>query len=269
MAEVEAVKGKEFAGKMKQNLHLDSRAGSISRHLKLVGGMVGAADYTHGANLEMTKLCEQWCTQQLAKVDASPCIDLGTHFEDGVALAHLLGALTERTIKVKTKARIVAVKLDNIQRCLDFIQKLPVDSRGLNTHDVYDGNLNQIVPLMLKLMKCFDPEFLRKLKGKKEPATKPVATTPLAEPAKPAAFHPSKLWQKAQTVRPGSSVFENLNAQLESDVQRVTETYKEETGIKTDLLASPVPAQKEDEDIFASIDALVPSSSRALAPNLN
>ena len=96
--EVTKEKGSAFAAKMN------------SKRQNLRGGLVGAADYSTGENAAMVKLCEQWCTLQLAKVEAAPCTDLAFHFEDGVALADLLKALTGHGVKVKKNAKLPAVK---------------------------------------------------------------------------------------------------------------------------------------------------------------
>ena len=107
--EVTAVKGSAFASKMN------------AKRKDLRGGLVGAVDYSTGENAVMVKLCAQWCTMQLAKVDAAPCTDLAFHFSDGVALADLLKALTDRTVKVKKNAKLPALQMDNVQRCIDLI----------------------------------------------------------------------------------------------------------------------------------------------------
>lgn len=111
------------------------------------------------AEVQVKTTCEEWVNIQLAKIGAEPCTDLSTYFSDGVGLAALLEAVTERKIKVKRPAKNTAQKLDNINHCLEFVSKLPMGKGSkatLSTSDFMQGNLKHIVPFVLKLIRIFD-----------------------------------------------------------------------------------------------------------------
>jgi len=228
---IEAVKGPAFLEKMHK--------------------MPGSVDYSSGANAVLVDACEEWCTEQLAKVGADPCEILATHFEDGVALSALLTALTDRKIKVRRKCKVAAQKMDNLQICIEFINYLPFDSENLSVQDFLHGNLVMIVPFVLKLIKLFDVAYLQKLRPKyktSSPTEEIAAKIKVQEEqqvrlqqqaqqqAHPKQATVSPLWAQAQKVRPGNDTFAKLKAELDADVDRVEQVYQEETA------QLPVPA---------------------------
>ena len=91
----------------------------------------------------------------LAMLGEAGCVvsadtDLKNIFHDGVALARLIGHLTGIKIRVKKRAQLPAVQLDNLTVCIKAMEEVGLGD-GIVPSDFRSGNMKTVTGFLAKL----------------------------------------------------------------------------------------------------------------------
>ena len=74
-----------------------------------------------------------WANAKLRHAEAGQIEDVGAGFDNGIMLANLIKAVTGETVtKIAQNPRVLAMKLDNLKKCLERLDDLGVDVRDIS-----------------------------------------------------------------------------------------------------------------------------------------
>jgi len=100
-----------------------------------------------------------WVNAKLKRDGQEKIACIATGFEDGVNLAKLIHAAKGKTVpKIAKNPKILAMKLDNITKCLQTLEELGVPIRDISPANINDGDEKLIFGLLYKMMTEFDPQ---------------------------------------------------------------------------------------------------------------
>jgi hypothetical protein len=99
-----------------------------------------------------------WTNSKIKRAGGELLEDVATGFEDGLNLALLINEVTGRKTvhKLNKDPKILARKLDNIQKCLDALEVLGLDIVDICGSDIQQGNEKMIFALLFKIMCEFE-----------------------------------------------------------------------------------------------------------------
>jgi len=100
-----------------------------------------------------------WANAKLRHAEAGQIEDVGAGFDNGIMLANLIKAVTGETVtKIAQNPRVLAMKLDNLKKCLERLDDLGVDVRDISPTNINQGDEKLIFGLLYKLLVAFDSQ---------------------------------------------------------------------------------------------------------------
>ncbi|XP_002735482.2 uncharacterized protein LOC100378522 [Saccoglossus kowalevskii] len=107
--------------------------------------------------------CEEhttWANNHLKKKKFRLIDDLRKRIGDGTTLVNLLEILTNEKIPgINSRPIIRAQKVENIQRCLQYLDAKGVPLYGITTEELVDGNLKSSLSLISTVKDSFEPKY--------------------------------------------------------------------------------------------------------------
>ncbi|XP_070579053.1 uncharacterized protein [Ptychodera flava] len=106
--------------------------------------------------------CEEhttWANSHLKKRRYRLISDLRKSIGDGLTLVHLLDVLTDEKIHgIQNRPILRTQKVENLQKCLQYLQSKGVRIYGVTADSLADGNLRTILTLLSAIKDKFGPE---------------------------------------------------------------------------------------------------------------
>eukprot|EP00658_Telonema_sp_P-2_P047558 TRINITY_DN36185_c0_g1_i2.p1 TRINITY_DN36185_c0_g1~~TRINITY_DN36185_c0_g1_i2.p1 ORF type:complete len:578 (+),score=174.31 TRINITY_DN36185_c0_g1_i2:188-1921(+) len=194
-----------------------------------------------------TERCTNWVNSVLSSKGYPTISDITTDFRSGVNLANLCNSLDSRCRLKARESRISMVQKDNIIRCHEAIEgQLRVKLKGISVNNIFAGDLQYILAMLIKMMQDLDPDALD------DPA---LASSSTAQAVKQNTSDDKQLSDSAAAAK----------ARQEAEAAKQKEQKEEEQQAELQRQKEALAQQKDAEAAAATAAAAAEATKQAAA----